>query len=123
MSPSSGPGRRASPRPSAWPGPDGTSSCWTGRASPRDKYCGDGLTTGALRLLEHLGLDPVSVPSWHVATSLVIRSPSGQEVAYPFPPDGQYAATAQRHDLDAALVDLARQAGVKILDGCACNGV
>ena len=90
---------------------------------PRDKYCGDGLTTGALRLLEHLGLDPASVPSWHVARGLVIRSPSGREVAYPFPRDGQYAATAQRHDLDAALVDLARQAGVKVLDGCACDGV
>ena len=25
---------------------------------PRDKICGDGLTTGALRLLEELGLDP-----------------------------------------------------------------
>ena len=90
---------------------------------PRDKYCGDGLTTGALRLLEHLGLDPASVPSWHVATGLVIRSPSGREAAYPLPHDGQYAATAQRHDLDAALVDLARRAGVEVLDGCACQGV
>ena len=90
---------------------------------PRDKYCGDGLTTGALRLLEHLGLDPASVPSWRAATGLVIRSPSGREVAYPFPPDGQYAATAQRHDLDAALVDLARRVGVEVLDGCACDGV
>jgi flavin-dependent dehydrogenase len=31
---------------------------------PRDKCCGDGLTTAALRLLEDLGLDPASVPSW-----------------------------------------------------------
>jgi geranylgeranyl reductase family protein len=90
---------------------------------PRDKYCGDGLTTGALRLLEHLGLEPASVPSWHVARSLVIRSPSGHEVTYPFPGDGQYAATAQRHDLDAALVALARAAGAEVLDGCACEGV
>ncbi|MEX0767121.1 MAG: FAD-dependent monooxygenase, partial [Microthrixaceae bacterium] len=28
---------------------------------PRDKICGDGLTTGALRLLERLGLYPQSV--------------------------------------------------------------
>ena len=90
---------------------------------PRDKYCGDGLTTGALRLLEHLGLDPASVTSWQAATSLVIRAPTGRQVTYPFPRRGQYAATAQRHDLDAALVDLARQAGVTVLDGCACKGV
>ena len=30
---------------------------------PRDKCCGDGLTTAALRLLETLGLEPASVPS------------------------------------------------------------
>lgn len=90
---------------------------------PRDKYCGDGLTTGALRLLEHLGLDPSSVSSWHAAPSLVIRAPSGLEVAYPFSRRGQYAATARRSDLDAALVGLARQAGAEVLDGCACEGV
>jgi len=28
---------------------------------PRDKCCGDGLTTGALRLLETLGFDPSTV--------------------------------------------------------------
>ena len=88
---------------------------------PRDKYCGDGLTTGALRLLEHLGLDPASVPSWQAATGLVIRAPGGRQVTYPFPRRGQYAATAQRHDLDAALVDLARRAGAGVLDGRACE--
>ena len=90
---------------------------------PRDKYCGDGLTTGALRLLEHLGLDPSSVSSWQAAPSLVIRAPSGLEVAYPFSRLGQYAATARRSHLDAALVGLARQAGAEVLDGCACEGV
>ena len=90
---------------------------------PRDKYCGDGLTTGALRLLEHLGLDPSSVSSWQAAPSLVIRAPSGLEVAYPFSRLGQYAATARRSHLDAALVGLARQAGAEVLDGRACEGV
>ena len=90
---------------------------------PRDKYCGDGLTTGALRLLEGLGLDPAAVPSWQPARDLVIRSPSGREVVYQFPRNGQYAATAQRHHLDAALVALARATGVRVLDGCACAGV
>ena len=90
---------------------------------PRDKYCGDGLTTGALRLLEHLGLDPSSIRSWRAATSLVIRAPSGLEVSYPFSRLGQYAATAQRRHLDAALVALARQAGAEVFDGCACEGI
>jgi len=31
---------------------------------PRDKCCGDGLTAGALRLLEELGLDPTTIDSW-----------------------------------------------------------
>ena len=90
---------------------------------PRDKYCGDGLTTGALRLLEHLGLDPSAISSWQAATSLVIRAPSGLEVAYPFSRRGQYAATAQRRQLDSALVALARRAGAEVLDGRACEGV
>ena len=90
---------------------------------PRDKYCGDGLTTGALRLLEHLGLDPASVTSWHASERLVIRSPSGRQVAYPLPAQGQYAATAERRHLDAALVDLARHAGAEVLDGRACDDV
>ncbi|MDE0653261.1 MAG: geranylgeranyl reductase family protein [bacterium] len=90
---------------------------------PRDKYCGDGLTTGALRLLEHLGLDPASISSWQAATSLVIRAPSGLEVSYPFSRRGQYAATVQRRQLDASLVTLARQAGAEVLDGNACEGI
>ncbi len=90
---------------------------------PRDKYCGDGLTTGALRLLEHLGLDPSSISSWRAATNLVIRAPSGLEVAYPFSRRGQYAATAERRQLDSALVALARRAGAEVLDGRACEGV
>ncbi|MCY3560993.1 MAG: geranylgeranyl reductase family protein [bacterium] len=90
---------------------------------PRDKCCGDGLTTGALRLLEHLGLDPAAITSWRAATSLVIRAPSGLEVAYPFSRRGQCAATAQRRQLDSALVSLARRAGAEVLDGRACESL
>ena len=36
---------------------------------PRDKCCGDGLTTGALRRLEGLGLDPGAVTSFSCATT------------------------------------------------------
>ncbi len=52
---------------------------------PRDKCCGDGLTTGALRLLEQLGFDPRTVPSFTPVPSAWVRSPSGRTVEFPFP--------------------------------------
>ena len=85
---------------------------------PRDKCCGDGLTTGALRHLERLGLDPSGVSSWKTVDDVVVRSPSGREVVFPLPRGcGTYAAVARRVDLDATLVDLARAEGVKVADG------
>ncbi|MGQ0616474.1 MAG: NAD(P)/FAD-dependent oxidoreductase [Acidimicrobiia bacterium] len=90
---------------------------------PRDKCCGDGLTAAALRMLEELGLDPATVPSWHVVDDIVMRSPSGYSVTLPLPRgQGLYAAVARRADLDAALLDVARGAGVEVLDGQACTG-
>lgn len=91
---------------------------------PRDKICGDGLTAGALRLLEDLGLDPGAVASWQRVDDVVVRGPAGHEVTFPMPRgNGTYAAVARRTDLDAALVDLARTEGVKVLDGHACTAV
>ena len=85
---------------------------------PRDKCCGDGLTAGALRLLEGLGLDPSTIDSWHPVSDVVVRSPSGRQVVFPLPRgQGLYAAVARRVDLDSALIDVARGAGVKVLDG------
>jgi geranylgeranyl reductase family protein len=85
---------------------------------PRDKICGDGLTTGALRHLEHLGLDPADVESWMTAQDCWIRSPSGRTTRFSLPGGkGQYVAIATRRDLDSALVDLARKAGADVLDG------
>ncbi len=85
---------------------------------PRDKCCGDGLTTGALRLLEHFGLSPSAVASWTPLTDVWIRSPSTRVGYFPLPQDrGTYAAVARRFDLDAALVDLARQAGATVVEG------
>ncbi len=80
---------------------------------PRDKCCGDGLTTLALRELELLGLDPATVPNWHPVADVVLRSPSGREVELRLPDGGQFAATAPRRELDAALVDLAVAAGAR----------
>ncbi|MHB1923280.1 MAG: NAD(P)/FAD-dependent oxidoreductase [Acidimicrobiales bacterium] len=91
---------------------------------PRDKCCGDGLTAGALRGLESLGLDPSAVPSWTVVTDVCLRSPSGREVAMGLPGDGVHAAVAPRLELDAALVDLLRgAAGVTLAEGVPLEGL
>jgi geranylgeranyl reductase family protein len=93
-------------------------------AFPRDKCCGDGLTTGALRRYEALGLDPATVPSWQVVADVVVRSPSGRTVTFPLPRgSGTYAAVARRVELDAALLDVARASGVEVHDGHAALGV
>jgi menaquinone-9 beta-reductase len=87
-------------------------------AFPRDKCCGDGLTTGALRELEALGLDPASVASWQQVDDVVVRSPSGSEITFPLPRGrGCYAAVARRRDLDAAVLEVARAAGARVHDG------
>jgi len=90
---------------------------------PRDKCCGDGLTTLALRELEALGCDPDAVPNWMNVDGAWLRTPAGHEFGIPLPPDGLYAAVAPRIDLDAALVDRARAAGAEIIEGVAVTGV
>ncbi len=90
---------------------------------PRDKCCGDGLTAGALRLLDDLGLDPAAVPSWRAVSDVVMRMPNGRVVTYPLPRhDGLFAAVARRQDLDAALVDLARESGAEVREGVGVVG-
>ncbi len=84
---------------------------------PRDKCCGDGLTTGALRRLEALGLDPGAVASWQPVGDVHIRPPSGRERRFPLPDRGLFAAVARRTDLDAALVDRARTVGAVVAEG------
>lgn len=93
-------------------------------AFPRDKCCGDGLTTLALRELEALGLRPSAVPNWRVVDGAWLRSPSGREVCVPLPAgSGTFAATTPRRELDAALVDLARAAGADVRDGHALSSI
>ncbi|HXZ82622.1 MAG TPA: NAD(P)/FAD-dependent oxidoreductase [Acidimicrobiales bacterium] len=90
---------------------------------PRAKCCGDGLTTGALRRLEALGLDPGAVASFRPATELSVRSPSGRTVRLPLKgAPGTFAAVARRSDLDAALVVLTRRQGARFRDGTRCVG-
>lgn len=85
---------------------------------PRDKCCGDGLTTLALRELEKLGFDPSTVPSWKDVDAAWLRSPSGREVRLPMPRNGKFAAVTPRLELDYALVTQARSEGVTILENC-----
>lgn len=104
-------------------GPSGSAAAITARRAgltvtmidkaqfPRDKCCGDGLTSLALRQLESLGFDPGVVPSWQSVDAAWLRSPSGREVELPLPTDGSFAAVAPRLELDSALVDLARVHG------------
>jgi geranylgeranyl reductase family protein len=84
---------------------------------PRDKTCGDGLTTGALRELDALRFDVRGLPSWVAVTDTVLVSPSGREVEVPLPPDGAYAGVVPRAELDAALVHHARSLGVDVREG------
>ena len=84
---------------------------------PRDKCCGDGLTTLALRELELLGLEPDRVDGWFDVHSAWLRSPTGREIEVPLPTTGLYAAVAPRRTLDNELVELARRAGAQVHDG------
>ncbi len=91
---------------------------------PRDKCCGDGLTTGALRRLETLGLDPSTLPSWQKVDDVVVRSVSGRVVTFPMPRGrGTYAAVVRRTELDASLVSLARAAGAEVREGVALENI
>ena len=79
---------------------------------PRDKFCGDGLTTLCLRQLEEMGFSPNNIPSFTPVHSVVLRSPNGVRHDIPLPEGpGLYAAVARREELDAALVDFAVDAG------------
>ena len=79
---------------------------------PRDKCCGDGLTAGALRRLEALGLDPGDVPSWEWVEDVMLVGPNGRQIQFPLPrSQGHFSAIASRVDLDQALVNLAVSAG------------
>ncbi len=92
---------------------------------PRDKCCGDGLTAAALRRVEHLGLDPSLVASWQPVDDVAVVAASGRRVDLPLsgPGEGLFAVSARRADLDAALVDRARQSGVTVVEGQAVTGI
>ena len=91
---------------------------------PRPKACGDGLTAGALRLLEGLGLDPAPISTWMPVEDVCIRSPSGRIVEFPLPrKGGQFAAVVPRAELDNALMEQAKAEGAVLMEGAGCQGV
>ena len=81
---------------------------------PRDKCCGDGLTTMALRLSEQLGLDIWNLNNLEVVDEAVIHFPSGRREAFPLPKKGLFAVVAPRAEYDLALIDLARELMVDV---------
>ncbi|MCP4434180.1 MAG: NAD(P)/FAD-dependent oxidoreductase [Actinomycetia bacterium] len=90
---------------------------------PRDKICGDGLTSLALGLLEDLGVDPTTMSDWMWASDCQVRSPSGHSELFALPRDqGHFAAVVPRAQLDAELVDVARKAGAEVIEGHAVTG-
>lgn len=118
-------------------GPAGTAAALTAAAHglsvvccdrarfPRDKTCGDGLTTQALRLLERLGLTRTELADagYVPVHETVVVSPSGRAVHLPLPRDGEHAGVVTREGLDAALVERTRRAGVEVREACAVGHV
>jgi geranylgeranyl reductase family protein len=92
-------------------------------AFPRDKTCGDGLTTSALRLLEGLGIAAPTIPGYTTVTEAVLVSPSGRQVHLPIPDAGEHSSVVRRADLDAALVDRMRANGIDVRERTAVDGL
>lgn len=91
---------------------------------PRDKICGDGLTTLALRRMEELGVDPAAIPSWTPVHDIKVAGPRGHTVTFPLPRDrGAYAVVTRRAELDAAILDRAREVGVEVRQGTTITGL
>jgi geranylgeranyl reductase family protein len=84
---------------------------------PRDKPCGDGLTPRAIAELDQLGLSP-----WlgGRARNKGLRAAGfGQELYLPWPGGNlpNYGGAAPRLELDAAIRQVAIDAGVDVMDG------
>src|SRR5262249_57395238 len=88
-----------------------------------DKTCGDGLTTAALRFIEYLGVDIPALPGYMPVRETVLVAPDGRRVSLPLGVDGDYAAVVPRVELDAAMVDTARGAGVDGRDGVGVTAI
>ena len=88
---------------------------------PRDKTCGDGLTTGALRQLEMLGVSLAALDASARVTEVRLVTPAGRHIELPLPSDGEHARVMARIDLDPKLVAAARDAGATVIEGAALS--
>lgn len=85
---------------------------------PRDKCCGDGLTTLALRLGEDLGLVPSGIKEWKNINEATLHWEGDRTVSCALPSgSGLYAAVVPRLDYDQALLDIARTNGASVFQG------
>ena len=85
---------------------------------PREKSCGDGLTGPALRQLVDLGVRPGQLKSWQYVERSVFISPSGRDLPLRTgDADKKVLAIVTRAELDAALVEIAREEGVRVIEG------
>ena len=85
---------------------------------PRDKCCGDGLTTLALRLSEHLGLSPLAINHWKNINKATLHWEGSRSATCSLPDGtGLYAAVVPRVDYDQSLIDLAQSNGASIFQG------
>jgi geranylgeranyl reductase family protein len=85
---------------------------------PREKACGDGLTSEALRLLEAFDVRPATLPSWAWIDDISIYTPGGRRTDLPLPVGAcHFAAVVTRRELDDCLVQNARAAGVSVREG------
>jgi geranylgeranyl reductase family protein len=117
-------------------GPAGSATAWALARSgvdvlvldrarfPRDKVCAEYLSPQASRILSEMGaLEAVEAAGAAQLAGMMVRSPSGAEIY------GEFAAShgfrgfrdrglaLRRRDLDALLLDRARQAGVRVAEG------
>jgi geranylgeranyl reductase family protein len=89
---------------------------------PRDKTCGDGLTTGALRLLESLGIRAANLRAdddlgYRGVRAIAVQSPSGRRIDLALPKPGEFAAVVSRQRLDAAMFASVARTSVETITG------
>ncbi|HJP15666.1 MAG TPA: geranylgeranyl reductase family protein [Acidimicrobiales bacterium] len=91
---------------------------------PRDKCCGDGLTTLALRLGENLGLVPSKIREWKNVDEATLHWEGGRSVSCALPSgSGLYAAVVPRLYYDQALLDIAQTHGASVYQGHALKSI
>ncbi len=90
---------------------------------PRDKTCGDGVTSPGLARLERLGLGGwLAENSFNAPGELLFSAPNGQAVRIrPDNPDFCYGRVIPRLQLDEALAHRAVAAGAELLEGVQLN--